>query len=84
MGPSVSRRAVWISNARTIEIQHGANEPGLGPDDGQRVYNARSQAIQPHEQQSVHRARNKRLWGFPPQHSYLVPKNQYFRLKPDS
>jgi hypothetical protein len=23
----VSRRAVWISNARTIEIQHGASEP---------------------------------------------------------
>ena len=26
-GRSVSRRAVWISNARMIEIQHGANEP---------------------------------------------------------
>ena len=26
-GTSVSRRAVWISNARTIETQHGANEP---------------------------------------------------------
>ena len=57
---------------------------GLGPDDGQRVYNARSHAIQPHEQQSVQRAKNKPLWGFPPLHIDLLPENQDFLLKPRS
>jgi hypothetical protein len=38
----------------------------------------------PTEQQSVESAENKSLRRFAPQHIYLVPKNQYFRLKPDS
>jgi hypothetical protein len=43
-----------------------------------------SKAIQPNEQQSVEWPENRSLRGIAPQHIYLVPENQYFRLKPDS
>jgi hypothetical protein len=57
---------------------------GLGPDNGQRIYNARNEAIQPNEHQSVKSAENKSLRGSAPQHIDLLPENQDFRLKPYS
>jgi hypothetical protein len=56
----------------------------LGPDDGQRIHNARNEAIQLNEHQSVERAENKSLRGSAPQHIDLLPQNQDFRLKPYS
>jgi hypothetical protein len=52
---------------------------GLRPDDGQRVYNARNEAIQPNEYQSVEGPEIKSLWGIAPQHIDLLPENQDFR-----
>jgi hypothetical protein len=57
---------------------------GLRPDDGQRVYNAGSEAIQPNEQQSVEGPENRSRRGIAPQHIDLLPENQDFRLKPRS
>src|SRR5882757_6723047 len=57
---------------------------GLRPDDGQRVYNARSEAIQPNEHQSVEGPENKSLRGIAPQHIDLLPESHDFRLKPHS
>jgi hypothetical protein len=57
---------------------------GLRPDDDQRVYNARSEAIQPNEHQSVERPENKTLRGIAPQHIDLLLENQDFHLKPHS
>jgi len=57
---------------------------GLRPDDGQRVYNARSEAIQPNQHQSVESAENKSLPGFAPQYIDLLSENQDFRFKPHS
>src|SRR5258707_9836960 len=48
------------------------------------VYNARNQAIQPNEDQSVESAEHKSLPGSAPQHIDLLPENQDFRLKPSS
>jgi hypothetical protein len=55
---------------------------GLGPDDGQCVYNARSEAKQPNEHQAVESAENKSLPGFASQHIDLLPEDQDFRFKP--
>jgi hypothetical protein len=55
---------------------------GLGPDDGQRVYD--SEVIQPNEHQSVESSEGKSLWGVAPQHIDLLPENQDLRLKPHS
>jgi hypothetical protein len=49
---------------------------GLKADDGQRLYNARNEAIQPNEQ-SVESAEYDSLRGIAPQ-----PENHDFRLKP--
>jgi hypothetical protein len=57
---------------------------GLGPDEGQRVYNARNEAIQPNEHQSIGSPENKSLRGIAPQHIDLLLENQDFRLKPHS
>src|SRR6266404_7693303 len=54
----------------TVPTNHG-----LGPDDGQRVYCARNEAIQPNEHQSVEIAENKSLGGFAPQHIDPLPEN---------
>ena len=56
----------------------------LGPDDGQRIYNARNQAIQPNQRASIEGAKNKSLWGIAPQHIDLLPENQDFGLEPRS
>ena len=58
--------------------------PTLMPSLSQRVYNARNEAIQPNEHQSVESAENKSLRGIAPQHIDLLPENQDFRLKPYS
>src|SRR5215813_323798 len=52
----------------------------LGPDDGQRVYDSRNEAIQPNEHQSVESSEGKSLWGIAPQHIDLLPEDQYHRL----
>jgi hypothetical protein len=70
---SVSRRVVWISNARTIESGTVPANHGLEPDDGQGIYNARNEAIQPNEHQSVESAENKPLRERAPQHIDLLP-----------
>jgi hypothetical protein len=57
---------------------------GLGPDDGQRVYNAGNKAIQSNEQASVESAENKSLRAVALQHIDLMPQNQDFRFKPRS
>jgi hypothetical protein len=57
---------------------------GLGSDDGQRVDNARNEAIQRNEHQSVEIAESKSLRGLAPQHIELLPEDQDFRLKPRS
>src|SRR6478672_2868438 len=44
------------SKSSTVPTHHG-----LGPDDGQRVYNARNEAIQPDEHQPVESAENNLL-----------------------
>jgi hypothetical protein len=67
------------SKSSTVPPNHG-----LGPDDGQRVYNARNEAVQPDEHQSVESAENKSLGGIPSQHINLLPENQDFRFKPRS
>src|SRR5260221_1071666 len=67
------------SKSSTVPANHG-----LGPDDGQRVYSARNEAIQPNEDQSVESAEHKSLPGSAPQHIDLLPENQDFRLKPSS
>src|SRR3954453_15379536 len=48
----------------------------LGLDDGQRVYNARNQAIQPNKQPSVESAEFKSLRGIALQHIDLLPEHQ--------
>ena len=81
--PGLQPLLAWISNARTIEKPSPMpTNQGLRPDDGQCVYNARNEAIQPHEHQSVESAENKFLRGIAPQHIDLLPENQDFRLKP--
>ena len=67
------------SKSSTVRASHG-----LGPDDGQRIYNARNEAIQPSEHQSVESAENKSLRRSAPQHIDLLPENQDFRLKLNS
>src|SRR5260221_4978477 len=67
------------SKSSTVPANHG-----LGPDDGQRIYNARNQAIQANDDQSVESAEHKSLPGSWPQHIDLLPENQDFRLKPSS
>jgi hypothetical protein len=57
---------------------------GLRPDDGQRIYNAGSEAIQPNEHQPVEGPENKSLRGLALQHINLLPENQDFRRKPHS
>jgi hypothetical protein len=57
---------------------------GLGPDDSQRVCNARNEAIQPNEHPWVESAENKSLRASTPQHIDLLPENQDFRFKPHS
>jgi hypothetical protein len=51
----------------------------LKADDGQRLYNARNEAIQPNEHQSVESAEYESLRRIAPQ-----PENHDFRLKPHS
>src|SRR5262249_35664386 len=57
---------------------------GLGPDDGQRVYDSRNESIQPNEHQSVESSEGKSLWGVAPQHVDLPPENQDLSLEPHS
>ena len=57
---------------------------GLGPDDGQRIYCARNEAIKTNEHHSVETAKSQSLRGFAPQHIDLLPENQNLRLKPRS
>jgi len=54
----------------------------LGPGDSQRVYNARNQAVEPDQHQSIEGAENKSLGGIAPQHVDLLPENQDLCLKP--
>src|SRR5437016_9036099 len=67
------------AKSSTVPTNHS-----LGPDDGQRVYNARNEAIQPNQHPSVESAESKSLRGIAPQHIDLLPENQDFRLKPRS
>jgi hypothetical protein len=57
---------------------------GLTPDDGQRVYNAGSEAIQANQHQSLEGPENSSLRGIAPQYIDLLSENQDFRLQPPS
>ena len=49
---------------------------GLRPDDGQRIQNTGSEAIQPNEHQSVECPENRSLRGIAPQHTDLLPETR--------
>jgi hypothetical protein len=53
----------------------------IRPDEGQRIQNTGSEAIQPNEQQSVEGSENRSRRRIAPQHIDLLPENQDFRLK---
>src|SRR5260370_37284899 len=82
-----SRSPAALSGFPTPEQSESSTVPtnhGLGPDDGQRAYCARNEAIKTNEHHSVETAKSQSLRGFAPQHIDLLPENQNLRLKPRS
>ena len=59
------------SKSSTVPTNHG-----LGPDDGQRIYNSRNKAIHPNEHQSVESPEGKSLRRVAPQYIDLLTENQ--------
>jgi len=73
--PGFHHRAVWIFNARTIEIQHGANEPQSRAGRWQARLICQERGDTANEHPSIESAENKSLGGIAPQPIDLLPEN---------